>query len=59
MNFWNEKEILVAGDAGFLGSFVVDGLIMKKKKRSPREHQNSKECKHGFENMGELRQCCQ
>ncbi|MCX6898338.1 MAG: GDP-L-fucose synthase [Verrucomicrobia bacterium] len=26
MNFWNDQRVIITGGAGFLGSFVVDGL---------------------------------
>ena len=26
-NFWNDKRVVVTGGAGFLGSFVLEGLI--------------------------------
>lgn len=31
MSFWNKKKILVTGGAGFLGSFVIDNLVHKRK----------------------------
>ena len=30
MSFWNDKQILLTGGAGFLGSHIVDNLVNKR-----------------------------
>jgi nucleoside-diphosphate-sugar epimerase len=40
MAFWDDKKILVAGGAGFLGSFIINKL--KEKKINGRDQRDGK-----------------